>query len=103
MLPHEQEFINFWDKKRKKWSWTTHARKTFKRFAIPLAILIDLMNFFVIGDTTYYFFSITHIYYFVVNLMLISLFSIMISGIFYWNMNEYRYWKIKRKYLDNSF
>lgn len=102
MSPQEEDFINFWAKERKDWSWLKHAKKIFSRYALPLALLIDITNFFIIGDTEYYFFSISHLMIFVRNLVMLSVFMIMTSGLLYWNINENRFWNLKRKYNKKS-
>ena len=94
----EQEFIKYWTKMRKDWSWMKHGIRTFWRLAAPLTLLIDSMNYFIIGDTEYDYFSLAHFFVFSKNLILFSVFTILISGIWFWNYHENKYWHIKRKY-----
>ncbi len=100
MTPQEQMFVDYWSEKRKKWSWKKHTYTTFKNIVLPVVILIDLVNFFVIGDTEYDFFSFMHLFILLRNLFLIGVLVILGSGIVDWGYNENRYWSILRKYKN---
>lgn len=97
MTPKEKEFVDYWTEKRKKWSWRKHSYHTFITVALPLSILIDLVNYFIIGDTEYDFFTFSHLGTFIFNLIIISVVIILGSGFANWNYNEGRYWSILRK------
>lgn len=97
MTPQEKKFLDYWAEKRKKWSWKKHSYQTFITVALPIALLIDLVNYFIIGDTHYAFFTFTHLFIFLLNLFVFSIFIILGSGFANWNYNEMKYWKIVRK------
>lgn len=97
MTPQEQEFVAYWSEKRKLWSWRKHSIKTFLNIVLPVAVLIDFVNYFVIGDTEYDFISFLHFFIFLRNLIGLSILIIMGSGIIDWGYNEKRYWGILRK------
>ena len=97
MNAQEEKFISYWSEKRKQWNWRTHAKKVFSNVVLPLAILIDLVNFFIIGDTEYAFFTFTHLFSILLNLLVLSVLIILGSGFANWNYNEGKYWGILRK------
>jgi len=97
MTPQEKKFVDYWTEKRKKWSWKRHTYQTFMTIVLPLAILIDLVNYFIIGDTEYTFFTFTHFFIFLLNLIILSILIILGSGFVNWNYNEGKYWSILRK------
>lgn len=97
MSPQEQDFINYWSKMRKDWSWMRHGIKTFWRVALPITLLIDSMNYFIIGDINFDYFSLDHIFVLLKYLILFSIFTILVSGIWFWNYHESKYWRIQRK------
>lgn len=97
MTPQEKQFVDYWTEKRKKWSWKKHTYQTFITIVLPIAILIDLVNYFIIGDTEYTFFTFTHLFTFLLNLLILSVLIIMGSGFTNWNYNEGKYWSILRK------
>lgn len=101
MTQKERQFIDFWTEKRKTWSWKKHTYQTFLFAALPIAILIDLVNYFIIGDTSYSFFSFAHLFNFLLNLLGLSAMLILGSGFIDWNYNEGKYWRILRKENDN--
>lgn len=88
MTFQEQQFVTYWSEKRKLWSWKKHSYKTFLNTALPIAILIDLVNYFVIGDTEYSFLSFLHIFIFFRNLVGVAVIVILGSGIIDWSYNE---------------
>lgn len=100
MTPQEQAFVNYWSEKRKKWSWRKYSYTIFITIVIPFTLLVDLVNFFIIGDTTYSFLSFSHLFVFLSNLVILSVVIIMGSGIINWNFNENKYWHILRKNAD---
>ncbi|WP_293300841.1 hypothetical protein [Pedobacter sp. UBA4863] len=97
MTPQEKQFVNYWSEKRKQWRWKKHSYRTFITVVLPIAILIDLVNYFIIGDTTYDFFSFGHFFVFLLNLIVLSILIILGSGLINWNYNESKYWNILRK------
>ncbi len=97
MTPKEKEFVDYWNEKRKKWSWKKHSYQTFVTAALPIAILIDTVNYFIIGDTAYDFFTFSHLLNFLLNLVILSVLVILGSGFANWNYNEGKYWSILRK------
>jgi hypothetical protein len=100
MQPQEQKFVAYWSKERKKWNWKRHTSTTFMRIVLPATIVIDLVNYFIIGDTEYSFLSFTHLFFVLRNLILLSVLVILGSGLFHWNYNENKYWTILRKYTN---
>lgn len=100
MSPQEKAFTDYWSVKRKRWKWNIHTKKTFVNIVLPLVISINLVNYFIIGDTAYNFFSFTHLYILIKNTVLFSVLLILGSGIVEWNFNESRYWRIMRKYIN---
>ena len=100
MTPTEEAFVNYWAAKRKEWKWSKHLKKTFFKIVIPLVILIDLVNYFIIGDTEYDFFSFTHFFNVLTNTIFLGVIIIMATGIIEWNYNENKYWAILRKYMN---
>jgi hypothetical protein len=100
MTPTEKQFVAYWEQRRKHWNWITHAKKIFLKIALPLTFLINLVNYFIVGDTSYNFFSFYHLWEIIRNLVVISVFLIMTTGLVDWNLNESRYWRIKRKYMN---
>lgn len=100
MTSQEKEFVDYWGERRKKWNWKNHSYQTFIRIVLPIAVAIDLTNYFVVGDTEYSFFSFSHLFSFIKILLLISVFIILAGGFISWNLNENRYWKILRKNTD---
>ena len=97
MTSQEQEFIAYWSEKRKKWSWRKHTISTFINIVIPVVALIDLVNYFIIGDTEYVFFSFMHLFTLLRNLLFIAIAIILGSGIVDWGYNERKYWRILRE------
>ena len=97
MTPQEKEFAIYWAEHRKKWSWKTHTIKTFTKIVLPIVALIDLVNYFIIGDTDYSFFSFMHLFILLRNLIVLSILIIMATGILDWGYNENKYWSILRK------
>lgn len=100
MTPQEETFVNYWAAKRKTWKWSTHLQKTFFKIVLPIVVLIDLVNYFIIGDTEYSFFSFTHLFRIIVNIIFLGVVIIMSTGIVEWNYNESKYWGILRKYMN---
>jgi hypothetical protein len=100
MTPQEEKFIAFWSQKRKTWKWNAHFKKTFFKIVLPFATLVDLVNYFIIGDTTYNFFSFSHLLTLIGNILFFSVAIIMLTGITEWNYNENKYWRIMRKNKD---
>jgi len=97
MTPKEKLFVDYWTEKRKNWSWKKHSSKTFLTIVLPLAVLIDFVNFFIIGDTEYTFFTFSHLFTILFNTFLLSVVIILGSGFTNWNYNEGKYWSILRK------
>ena len=97
MTPQEKNFIAYWTEKRKKWSWKKHTYQTFMTVVLPLSLLIDLVNYFIIGDTQYSFFTFAHFFTFLLNLIILSVIIILGSGFVNWNYNEGKYWNILRR------
>lgn len=97
MTPKEKQFVDYWAEKRKKWSWKEHSTKTFINIVLPIAVLIDGVNYFIIGDTEYNFFTFTHLFTFLLHIFLLSVVIILGSGFTNWNYNEGKYWSILRK------
>ena len=100
MTPQEEAFVNYWKEKRKEWKWSKHLKITFFRIVLPIVVLIDLVNYFIIGDTEYSFFSFTHFLRVLVNTIFLGVIIIMSTGIVEWNYNESKYWGILRKYMN---
>lgn len=101
MTNRQQQFVDFWSEKRKTWSWKKHTYQTFLYVALPIAILIDLVNYFIIGDTTYLFFSFAHLFNFLLNLFMLAVVLVLATGFINWNYNEGKYWRILRKQNNN--
>lgn len=97
MNAQEEKFVAYWTERRKIWSWTTHAKRMFLNVVLPLSTLIDLVNYFIIGDTAYAFFTFTHLFNFVLNMLMLSVLIILGTGFASWNYNEGKYWEILRK------
>lgn len=97
MTQKEKQFIDYWTEKRKKWSWKRHTYRTFVTIVLPIAILIDLVNYFIIGDTEYTFFTFGHLFTYLLNTVLLAIVIILVSGLMDWNYNEGRYWSILRR------
>jgi hypothetical protein len=97
MNAQEEKFVNYWTERRKIWSWKTHSKKMFLNVVLPLAILIDLVNYFIIGDTAYTFFTFTHFFSVALNIIVLAVLIILGTGFASWNYNEGKYWGILRK------
>ena len=72
-------------------------KKMFLNVVLPLAILIDLVNYFIIGDTAYAFFTFTHLFSVALNILVLAILIILGTGFASWNYNESKYWGILRK------
>ncbi|MFN0291728.1 hypothetical protein [Pedobacter helvus] len=101
MTQKEKQFVDYWTEKRKTWSWKKHTYQTFFSVALPISILIDLVNYFVIGDTTYTFFSFAHLFTYLLNFLTLAVALILGAGFVNWNYNEGKYWRILRKQNNN--
>ena len=100
MRPSDRKFVEYWQTARKDWNWG----KTFKNgvlyFALPIVILIDLVNFFIIGDVNYAFLSFNHFYHLLKNFLPTALFIGFAYGLYDWNSKEQKYWRILKKHKD---
>lgn len=100
MTQEEKQFVAYWTEKRKNWSWKRHSYRTFVTTALPISVLIDLVNYFIIGDTAYTFFTFEHLFTFLLNTFLLAIVLILGSGLMDWNYNEGKYWSILRKHTN---
>lgn len=93
----QNQFIKYWETKRKNWKWGYFFSKTTLNITIPIVLIIDLVNFFVVADVKFGFFSINHIWEIIKLLILFSAIITLPYGLFYWYSNELRYQKINRR------
>ena len=97
MTQAEKEFVEYWKKRRTQWNWA----KTFKTgalyYGVPIVLLIDLMNYFVIAGSKYAFISFRHLFELGFNLIWIGALSGFFYGFFGWNSKEGKYRRIIRK------
>jgi len=97
MTESEIEFIKAWEIRRKKWKWSRVLFKISLFLALPLVVLIDLVNFFIVGDVLYPFFSFSHLLQIIQNLIIFSLILGIGFGAFTWYSNEIKFQKLKNK------
>lgn len=97
MTNGEKRFFKQWGIARKKWKWGENFKRTALYFVLPLVLLIDTVNFFIIGDANYAYLSLPHIWDMIINFVTFSIVIGFIYNLFRWNINEMRYWEISRK------
>jgi len=96
MTSSEEKFIAYWEEKRKTWSWPENFKKGALYIAWPVVVLIDLINFFIIGDISYAFISLPHLFYLLFNLLWAGVLTGFAYGLYNWNINEIRYTRLMR-------
>ena len=92
--------MEYWKKERKSWNWGKVFKKGVLQFAWPVIILIDLVNFFIIGDLNYAFISFDHLFYLIKKLLVFGALLGFAYGFFDWNGNERRYKRLTRQRPD---
>lgn len=97
MSEEEDLFLKEWEVKRRNWRWGKFIRKTTSNITFPIILITDLMNFFVIGDVKFGFFSFSHLWEIIKLLILFSLLITLPYGLFYWYSNELKFQKLSRK------
>jgi len=97
MTSSEKEFIEYWETERKTWSWAKKFKKGALYIAWPIVIMIDLINFFIIGDISYAFISLSHLFYLLFNLLWAGVLAGFAYGFYSWNVNEIKYSRLIRK------
>ena len=97
MTDAEKEYVEYWKKHRSEWNWG----KTFKSgalyYGVPVVLLIDFINYFIIGGSKHAYISFSHFWRLSLNLILIAGLTGFVYGVLSWNMKERKYWKIVRK------
>jgi hypothetical protein len=102
MTEREKKFLEHWDSERKNWKWGENFRRTSLYFVLPIVILIDTINFFIIGDANYAYISFIHLWDLITDFFILSLTIGFLFNFFRWNINETRYWRIVRKGKEES-
>ena len=97
MTSGEKKFFKQWSIDRKKWRWGEKFKRTALYFVLPLVLLIDVINFFIIGDAKYAYLSFEHVWTVITNFVTFSIVIGFAYNLFTWNINEMRYWKIAGK------
>lgn len=97
MEAEELDFLKIWEAKRKRWKWGKVFVNTILYFALPIVVTIDFVNFFIIADTSFGFFSFAHLWQFIQTLLIFSLIMGSGFGIFYWYSNEIKFQRLLRK------
>lgn len=97
MTSSEKKFIAYWEEKRKTWSWGKNFRKGALYIAWPIVIMIDLINFFIIGDINYAFISLSHVFYLLFDLLWTGVLAGFAYGLYNWNVNEIKYGRLIKK------
>lgn len=97
MDAEELDFLQNWEVKRKKWSWGKFFFNTVLYVAVPIVLTIDFINFFIIADTNFSFFSWEHLWEFIKTLLVFSLFIGSSFGVFYWYSNELKFQRLTQK------
>ncbi|HXH99010.1 MAG TPA: hypothetical protein VNI52_01990 [Sphingobacteriaceae bacterium] len=97
MTGGEKRFFDSWGIARKKWKWGENFKRTALYFVLPFVLLIDTINFFIIGDAKYAYMSFGHLWDLITNFIGFSLFIGFTYNLFTWNINEMRYWELVRK------
>jgi len=102
MTPTELRFIEFWEKRRKRWNWFKMFRTVALRFVLPIVFVVDLIIYFLIGGLPYAYISFAHLFRVISQFLGFSILLGLAYGIFDWNFNESRYKRLIRKRDLNS-
>ncbi|HEY0669586.1 MAG TPA: hypothetical protein VGD22_15495 [Sphingobacteriaceae bacterium] len=97
MTNRDKRFFKHWGIARKKWKWGENFKRTALYFVLPLILLIDTINFFIIGDAKYAYISFEHMWNMITNFATFSVIIGFVYNLFIWNINEMRYWEIARR------
>ncbi|WP_423146314.1 hypothetical protein [Rubrolithibacter danxiaensis] len=97
MTSSEKEFITYWSKARREWNWGKTFAVGVLYISLPVIILYDLVNFFIIGDVVYPYFSFTHFFNLLFKFIWTGIPGGFIYGLYNWNSREVRYKKLLKK------
>ncbi|WP_026902599.1 hypothetical protein [Pedobacter glucosidilyticus] len=97
MDAEELAFLESWEIRRRKWRWGRVFFNTILYIAVPVVLTIDFINFFIIADTNFGFFSLEHLWEFLKTLLVFSLIIGSSFGVFYWYSNELKFQRLTRK------
>lgn len=97
MTPREKKFVDYWSVARKSWNWGKRFKKTVLHFVLPLVLLVDMINFFIVGDVSYGFISLTHFWRLGLTFVILAVLIGFTYNLITWNANEMRYWSIMKK------
>lgn len=97
MTPREKKFIDYWSVARKNWNWGKNFKKTVLQLVLPLVLLVDVINFFIVGDVSYGFISLKHFWRLGLNFVILSVLIGFTYNLVIWNTNEMRYWSIMKR------
>lgn len=97
MSEEEDNFITNWKRKRNDWKWSKFLKNTTYYITFPIVLIIDFVNFFIVADVSFSFFSFSHIWELIKMLILFSLIITIPYGLFYWYSNELKFQKLNRK------
>ncbi|HEY1025828.1 MAG TPA: hypothetical protein VGE26_11730 [Sphingobacteriaceae bacterium] len=97
MSPGEKRFTDYWGIARKNWNWGKKFKKTALHLVLPLVVLVDFINFFIIGDLSYGFISLEHLWRLGLNSIVFSILIGFVYNLIVWNTNEMRYWSIMKR------
>lgn len=97
MTKQEEVFLQEWDIKRRKWKWGKVFLNGVIYIALPLVIIIDFVNFFIVGDVAFGFFSLFHLWELIQTFLIFSLIIGTVYGAYAWYSNELKFQSLKRQ------
>jgi hypothetical protein len=97
MDAEELAFLQNWELKRKNWSWGRVFFNAVLYVVVPIVFTVDFINFFIIADTNFGFFSWEHLWEFIKTFFVFSLIIGSSFGVYYWYFNELKFQRLTRK------